>query len=144
MTGEPLAPRPGEPTDLPPILATIAAAAGEPVALTIAAAYGGTRVTIPAAAGKNWLTGLVGADAAAAIIEAIGPTRRLDVPLGPEGGYAGRSRRQLHAQLAEMDAAGYPDSRIARTLGIPDRRVRRWRAAQRDRLAQGDLFDQER
>lgn len=128
---------------LSPTMATIATAAGQDAALLIAKSYGGTRVIVPVAAGNNWLTKLVGRDKAVKIIEALGSARRLDVPLGPDGGYTGTSRRQLFRRLEEMDASGATATEMARTLGIPDRRVRRWRATRRAQFAglQRDLFE---
>lgn len=129
-------------SDLPPVLATIAAAASETIALKIARKHGGTRVVMPVAPGDNWLTEIAGDEAAAAIIEAIGPARRLDMPLGPEGGHA-TSRRQLARQFQELSAQGASEADMARALGVTGRTIRNRRAAQRARRAdtrQGDLF----
>lgn len=131
--------------DLPPVLASIAEAAGEEIALLIARTYGGTRVIVPAAPGRNWLTAMVGEKRAALIIDKLGPTRRLDVPLGPEGGLA-MSRRQSARAYEQLEADHAPTTRIARSLGITDRAVRMRRARKLARQSsvessgQGDLF----
>lgn len=129
------------PEDLPDVLASIAKVAGEAAALKIARAHGGTRVTVPSTAGDNWLTRLVGERVAALIIEELGAARRLDMPLGPEGGQA-LSRRERSRRYAELEAAGASEERIARELGLTGRAVRLRRAQSRRRHSdgQGELF----
>jgi predicted transcriptional regulator len=131
-----------EHAELPPVLALIAEAAGKDVALKIARQHGGTRVTMPQhARGKNWLSGLVGPVAAQAVIVALGSTRRIDIPLGPEGGYV-YSRNQLARRFAEMQAEGASETEIARALGVTGRAIRKRRAKDRQRVPSGqpDLF----
>ena len=115
--------------DLPPVLAQIAEAVGEDAALLIARTHGGTRVTVPVTVGTNWLTALIGRDKARAVIDALGGARRLDVPLGPEGGYTG-SRRAMNRRIAELQGQGMTNPQIARALGITDRGLRKRRSKQ--------------
>jgi hypothetical protein len=128
-------------TDLSPVLAAIASVAGVNVALEIARLHGGTRVIVPTKPGDNWLTDIAGLESAAAIIEAVGPARRLDVPLGPQGNYT-QSRRWVNRRFAELEAAGATESQMARALGVAGRTVRRRRAKLRRLVddTQGDLF----
>lgn len=130
--------------ELPPVLAAIAEAAGLDAALAIARQHGGTRVKVPTlATGTNWLTSLVGHQAAAAIIETLGPARAIDVPLGPEGlkgGYYHMSRTTFARRIQELEERGATAPQIARALGVTERAVRMRRAARRQR-AMGDLFD---
>lgn len=125
---------------LPPILAAISEVAGEDVALTIARVHGGTRVILPVGPGHNWLTSLVGEQAAAAIIEALGAARRIDVPLGPTGALSG-ARRRLAKRFDELNEGGASEAEIARALGVTGRTVRNRRAALRRDTGQGRLFD---
>ncbi|WP_432769788.1 MAG: hypothetical protein HEQ22_03310 [Sphingopyxis sp.] len=88
---------------LPPLLAEIAEVAGEPAALAIARARGGTEVYIPPVpANDHWLCRLVGRDEAKAICEALtraqGRPRRVELPLGPAGS-AAKKRAEVDALL---------------------------------------------
>jgi hypothetical protein len=128
--------------DLPPILSAIADAAGLEAALKIAQAHGGTRVTVPTLAdGDNWLTALVDAEVAAAVIDALGAAQRVDIPLDPNGPFA-RSRRQRNQAYAELEASNASEKIIARSLGITQRAVRLRRAKSRRGRdeRQGNLF----
>lgn len=127
---------------LPSLLDRIAAVAGIEVAQAIARARGGTRVTVPNGVGRNWLTELVGAEAAAAVIEALGPVERVDIPLGPEGGSWAEWRRARAEALARLEAAGAGAGEIARALGMTERAVRMRRARRRAAAedGQGELF----
>lgn len=132
--------------DLPPLLATIAEHAGTAAAYDIARLYGGTRVTVPVRArGHNWLTAIVGADAAHVLIDQLGGGRRIDIPLGPQGHFQ-MTRRGLEQRFDELLAEGRSSTAIARILGVTDRTVRNKKRARRtraevDRAAgQGDLF----
>lgn len=128
-------------SELPPLLETVAEAAGLEAALKIARAYGGTRVTVPTLAnGRNWLTELVGEELAGRVIEALGPAQRLDIPLGPDALYLA-TRRQLLRRMRELSEQGASAGQIARELGTTERSVRRWWAIWRHADPnQGDLF----
>lgn len=128
--------------DLPPLLAEIAAAAGRDVAMKIARRHGGTRVVVPTAPGDNWLTDVAGEAAAAAIIDALGPARRIDVPIGPQGSYAS-NRLQFVRRFLELSQQHASEAEMARELGVTGRTIRNRRAAERARRAdtsQADLF----
>lgn len=127
--------------DLPPVLAAIAEVAGIEAALKVARAYGGTRVTMPLLPdGDNWLKAVVGSEAAAAIIQTLGSTRRVDIPLGPSASYF-RTRREQVLQMRKLTDEGLNAPAIARRLGTTERSVRRWWA--RWKISdpnQGELF----
>ena len=126
---------------LPPVLASIAEVAGVATALDVARRYCGTRVTVPVRAeGRNWLTQMVGPTEAEALIDALGGGRRIDIPLGPQGHWAG-SRQRLEHRLDELLAEGKSSTAIARLLGVTERTIRNRRRARRDRTTnQPDLF----
>lgn len=124
---------------LPPILSTIAAVAGIDVAIRIAQQHGGRRVTIPTLAdGSNWLTDLVGEELAARIISELGPARRVDLPLPPNGSSWRQWWRERNRRIAELEAHNASASEIARELGMTTRAVHFRRAKRRQR--QADLF----
>lgn len=127
--------------ELPPVLATIADAAGLDAALAIARAHGGTRVVTPTlASGHNWLTDLVGPERAAEIVEALGPARRIDMPLGPDALYLA-SRRKMVQRMRELTEQQMSAPEIARLVGTTERSVRRWWARWRHvDPNQADLF----
>lgn len=125
--------------DLPPVLATIAQVAGIKIALEIARLHGGTKVIVPTRPGRNWLTKIVGREHAMAVIEALGPARLLDVPLGPAGGFYLASRQQRARLFAELEASEASEAQVARAMGVTGRAVRYRRAKARHRLP--DLFD---
>ena len=115
-------------TQLPPLLAEIAAVAGEEAALRIAATRGGTQIYIPPdPSADHWLSRLVGLDAARAIAlrltEGIGG-RRVDLPLGPTG-HAAKARARVDAMLRD----GRSERDIALATGYTTRAIRRRRAA---------------
>ena len=123
--------------DWPGILAMVAEVAGDAAAAALARERGGIRCYIPAQVRDgHWLTELVGLEAAEAICRAIGGGE-VEVPLAGAG-LTGRTRRRM----AEMIRNGLPAPRIARTLGISERTVRRHKARLRQRDArQPGLFD---
>lgn len=128
--------------DLPPLLATIAEHAGKDAALKVARLHGGTRVTVPVRAkGQNWLTEIVGTDAASALINSLGGGRRIDVPLGPEGQFQ-LTRRDLERQFDQLVAEGKSSAAIARILGVTDRTVRNKKRARRSRAEQDRVTGQ--
>lgn len=111
-------------------LAQIADVAGREAVQAIVASVGGKRVLIPTAPGNNWLTKLVGAEKAQAIIDALGATIRIDMPNGKGG-----ARRALGAHPADAyldDGLGC--AAIALKIGLTERAVRR-RKQQRKTLA---------
>ena len=124
-------------TDWPGILAVVAEVAGDDAAAALARAKGGIRCYIPAQARDgHWLTELVGREAAEAICRAIGGGE-IVVPLAGAGLTAQTRRR-----LAEMIRDGLPAPRIARTVGVSERTVWRYKARLRQRDArQPGLFD---
>ena len=132
----------GDRYPLPPILAAIAEAAGEEAALLIAQTHGGTRVLMPVAPGRNWLTDLLGAERARTVVEALGPARRIDIPIGPKGLLAEQQRSRA-ALFAALEAREASEHEVARVLGITGRAVRYRRAARRARsaVAVRDLFE---
>ncbi len=119
-------------SELPGILAEIAAVAGDGAALAIAAAHGGTEVYIPPApAADHWLSRLVGHKAASAIAERLTcgvGSRRVEVPLGPTGTMA-----SARAKVESLIRAGDLSERdIARATGYTIRGVRKRKALLRD------------
>ena len=110
-------------SELPHLLAEIAAVAGEDAALAIAAARGGTNVYIPASPGRDhWLSRLVGYQAAQAIAERLTcgvGGMRVDLPLGPKGMIA-RGR----AKVDRMIGDGRSERDIALATGYTARGVR--------------------
>lgn len=126
-------------TELPAVLAEIAAIAGLDAALAIARARGGTKVYLPRQpAADHWMVAAVGQETAEKICKAICANQtgtHLLIPLGPTGTLA--QARRLAAQL---DAAGASAATIARSAGLTDRTVRRMRKARRENPRQGSLF----
>jgi hypothetical protein len=125
---------------LPGILAEIAGVAGLKAALLLASARGGTRVYLsPRLRDNNWLTQIVGREAAAKIVRHFVAGKRgchVSLPLGPAGSRAQRwhSMRQMVEQ--EKSAA-----EIARAHGIDLRTAERYRAKTRKpRRRAPDLF----
>lgn len=130
-------------TDLPALLAEIAAIAGLDAALAIARAKGGTEVYLPRQpAADHWLVAAVGAETAAKICRELCANQtgtKVLIPLGPTGTLA--QARRLAAQL---DAAGATAATAALAAGLTERTVRRMRKARRDARRedqrQGRLF----
>lgn len=128
-------------TILPGVLAQIADVAGEPAALAIAKARGGTEVYIPPKPGPDhWLSKLLGLEAACAVASELTMGvcgLRVELPLGPAG-HAAQVRARVDAMLRENRS----ESDIARATGYTIRGVRRRRAmlnlGRDDR--QGELF----
>ena len=108
---------------LPLLLAKIAEATNEKVALVLAEAYGGCRVYIPSKARLEpcpenyWLIELVGLEDALKIADALAATTGSDF-LIPS---AIVERRRL--EIRELIAADKPVREIARTVGCSERTV---------------------
>lgn len=129
-------------SSFPGLLAVIADIAGKDVALEIARARGGTRVTIPARAEPgHWLSGLVGMEVADRIcrgLATINADGRLDgvrdevIPLGPVS--VMRLARQRAAKAIENGASA---REAAREAGLHERTIWRMKAKDKD---QGELF----
>jgi hypothetical protein len=114
-------------TSLPGVLAQIADVAGEPAALAIAQAVGGTQVYIPPAPGPDhWLTLLIGADGARAVADkltcGVGGLR-VDLPVGPAGNTVA-----LRARLDVLIGEGRSERDIALATRYTIRHIRRRRA----------------
>ena len=125
--------------DLPPVLATIAEIAGIKVALEIARLHGGTKIIVPTRPGHNWLTTIAGREVTPVLIEALGPARKIDVPLGPAGGFYLASRQQRARLFAELESGDASEAQVARAMGVTGRAIRYRRAKARNRGP--DLFD---
>lgn len=122
-------------SDLPGILADIAAVAGDEAAVLVAKVAGGRRVYIPRPAGLragHWLVEAVGPDRARLIADLLGGGE-VDLPLGP-GGSRARTTRAIHRALDN----GLSVTAIVRLTGVDDSTV--WRHKARRKCRQGDLF----
>lgn len=114
-------------SEFPETLARIAEAAGPEAARRIAEARGGTMVEIPRRLrGNNWLTDLVGPEAAAAIVQALGHGR-LYVPAGDARCAGGR-----RAEAARLIEAGLSERETALATGLSQPTVRRIRRRLRE------------
>lgn len=124
--------------NLPPVLRTIADAAGLTVALKIAQARGGTRVYVPhRVRAGHWLAELVGLDAAQRVAK-LYPGENIDIPLGLTGSVQ-NARRTARQALDE----GASVAQAARASGLTERTIYNLRSREghlRDRR-QGSLFD---
>lgn len=124
---------------LPPVLRTIADAAGLSAALKLAQDRGGTRVYVPHRVTEgHWLAELVGLDAAHAIAR-LYAGENIDIPLGLTGA-AQNARRTARAALD----AGASVAKAARAAGVTERTVYnlRSRDGRRNNPDQGNLFDE--
>lgn len=121
---------------LPPTLADIAELAGLDVALRLAEARGGERISVPDfVADDHWLSRLVGRDAALKLSRRYGRTT-VEIPRGPTTNNA-----QMARKVREMIDAGATSNEIARATGVVFRTVQRHRARARNtRPDQGSLF----
>lgn len=93
--------------NLPEVLQRIADCAGLGVALTLAKARGGVRITIPKKVAGSALAEIVGLDAAEKIVKELGHGQCL-VPCGPVAGERGRrevARRVLESKGTAAEAA---------------------------------------
>lgn len=126
-------------------LAEIAAVAGEPAALVIAARKGGRTVYIPAqASDAHWLVDCVGrakADLICRHFSVDGRGARIDLPMG-DGGVYPQLRRAVAKRVHELDGRQESASKIAGAVGITTRTVHRHRRAHRGGNGgpQGSLF----
>lgn len=124
---------------LPPVLRTIADAAGVTAALKLAQARGGTRIYVPhRVTDDHWLAELVGL-AAAQEIARLYAGENIDIPLGLTGS-AQNARRAAREALD----AGASVAQAARAAGITERTVYnlRSREGRRQNPDQGNLFDE--
>ncbi len=123
---------------LPPVLRTIADAAGVTAALALAHARGGTRIYVPhEVAEDHWLAGLVGLDAAREIAR-LYAGENIDIPLGPTG--AAQNARRAARQALD---AGASVAQAARAAGVTERTVYNLRSRDgRQNPVQGNLFDE--
>jgi len=115
----------GSASNLPGVLAEIAAAADEEAALAVASARGGTEVYIPPEPKPDhWLSRLVGYEAARAIADrltcGVGGARVV-LPLGPQGHQA-RARAMVDRLIREGELSARD---IARATGYTVRGVER-------------------
>lgn len=120
-------------TQLPGILAEIAAVAGEDAALAIARVRGGTQVYIPPVpAADHWMSQAIGHDRAIAVCDRLtcgtGIGMRADLPIGPAGS-AAQARAKVDAMLRE----GRTERDIVAATGYTARGIRMRRAALDDR-----------
>lgn len=114
---------------------------GDGPTMQLLSAKGGTRIYVPGRlTDDHWLIGLVGLEAAQALVKHLtsdGNGCKVELPLGQHGQF-GQYRRRLVAAVAE----GASDNDVARRVGVTGRTVRRER--QRQRTApdpnQKDLF----
>lgn len=112
-------------SELPGLLAEIAAAAGVEAAVAVAEKVGGTRAYFPGRPDPDhWLSTTVGHDKAAAICAAIAPGIGVElyVPMGPAG-----ARARLWRVMHGMIAAGANTPEIVRATGLSPVTVRRHR-----------------
>ncbi|MCF4125021.1 transposase [Methylobacterium sp. SyP6R] len=125
---------------LPPILRSIADAAGLAAALKLAQAKGGTRIYVPHRVTEgHWLAELVGL-AAAQEIARLYAGENIDIPLGLTGS-AQNARRAVREALD----AGASVAQAARAAGVTERTVYNLRSREGCRAPnpdQGSLFDE--
>lgn len=121
-------------SSLPQLLAAVEKAAGITAALKLAQDHGGTQISLSAARGSV-LVKSVGADAAKAIVKALGHGRVL-VPMATARGQQGR-----RAAAAEMLAKGATVSQVVQALDVHNRTAWRIKAkAKEEPDKQWDLF----
>lgn len=120
---------------LPGLLAQIAEVAGEPAALAIAHAVGGTRIYMPPVPEPgHWLSELIGHEAALKVADAITcglPGARVDVPTGPTG-IAATTMASARAKMDRMIAEGRSERDIVLATRYTARRIRQRKAEIRD------------
>ncbi|HRM73257.1 MAG TPA: helix-turn-helix domain-containing protein [Paracoccus sp. (in: a-proteobacteria)] len=126
---------------LPPLLAEIAEVAGLDAALALAAARGGSRITIPAHPREDhWFTRAIGKEAALRLSDhfRVGNSGAVvELPLGPAGIGASTRRR-----IDELLRQGVSADRIACTVRVHRTTVFRRKASlDQDDPRQGKLFD---
>ena len=122
----------GEP---PPSLRLIAEVAGVEAAVQLARDHGGREIYISRNLEMDsLLVQSVGMEAAASILEALGPGA-ITVPLW----LTGRDRKLAH-DIGQRLLQGQSEAQIARALGCHIRTVRRHRARNRLPSAQMDMF----
>lgn len=133
---------------LPGALKEIAEVAGEPAAVSIAAAVGGRRVYIPLPKklnAKHWLVACVGLRAAEKIAAHFATERsgqRIDIPLYSGGVYP-QLRRTVAKRIHDLHTDGKSVSQIQQDVGVTERTVHRHRRAHRkdnENQKQGKLF----
>jgi len=117
------------------ILDEITSVAGEPAAIAIAAAVGGTPVYIPTPkrlTEKHWLVQCVGRRAAEKLAThfASESRTRVLIPLAGGGAYP-QLRRAIAKRIHDLDRAGKSSREIARSTGVTTRAVHRHRRAHR-------------
>jgi hypothetical protein len=128
---------------LPGVLKEIADAAGEPAAVLIAAAHGGSRVYIPAkVTDGHWLVECIGRDKADRVCAHFGGGKQIDIPMAGYGTYP-----QLYRKVAQLihslDKAGASARQIRKQVGVTERTVHRHRSRHRGgpkNSRQGSLF----
>ncbi|MDD2870103.1 helix-turn-helix domain-containing protein [Neomegalonema sp.] len=125
----------GARNDLPSSLRLIAEVAGREAAVSLAQDYGGSQIYINARLDLDHpLVRSIGMEAAASVLEAMGPGR-MEVPL-----WLASHNHKIARRIVEMLALGRSEAQIARALGCHIRTVRRHRARQGGHAAQMDLF----
>lgn len=110
------------PIQHPPLtgkLAEVAEVAGVAAALKLASALGGQELKLSSVKGGK-LAGIVGQEAAEAIVEAFGRGEKFTVPMAHLRG--ARGRREA---VAQMVAAGVPISKAAQAADVHERTARR-------------------
>ena len=121
------------------ILGIVADVAGEEAARRLAAAKGGGRCYIPRQTRPgHWLVALLGEEAAAAVCDALGG-ETVEIPLAGAGSLQ-HGLRQARRRAHELNRRGWSADRIARTVGVDRRTVKRWRQRWREVEHQPDLF----
>lgn len=126
-------------TQLPGIAGEIEEVIGLDAAVTLVRARGGTDIEIPKRAAGSYLEGLVGADAAAALISHFGHGR-LGLPCAHLRG-AGAERARRKARALEMLQAGRSQREVALACDLHLRTVERYarESPDRSRDGQGEL-----
>ena len=123
------------PEDLPSSLRLIAEVAGLEAAVRLARDHGGREIYIRRNLDPDSLLVLsVGMEAAALILEALGPGA-IVIPL-----WVSHRERKLARDIIERLSQGQSEAQIARALGCHIRTVRRHRALRRPPSAQMDMF----
>lgn len=127
--------------DLPDLLARLAEACGEGVALKFAGEFGGREIYLPAPdrlTEEHPIAVLLGLKVAKVAAAALGPSGRLIVPLGPTS-----TQKRTRARIRALTGEGKPVGEIARVVGVHERTVYYRRAKDREATAERgpDLFD---
>jgi hypothetical protein len=131
---------------LPALLAEIAGITDIGTALAVAGAKGGVVAMISAhLSEENWLVKAVGMDKARIISEHFTSGRarvKVFIPLGPTNGSYKAEQRRRAELLAKASSEGLSAPHIARSIGITDRSVHRFRSRLRaaKNTKQGSLF----